>query len=266
MKSQLLLMEARRSWTPPDGLDHSRPRAVRLTSAGSALVVLAIAVVIGGITAGVGLGSVAVREARERRAIMQEALTTQGVVIRLWRSRGDNRQPWVTYRFTEAGRTYQKDARLPVRIWQALRVGSEIPVQYARSRPEINYPYGFAETPIPAWLPGVLGLTLMMIGPLALAAIRRQRKLLSEGRPAPGIVTEHGRLRKGPHGEKLGIMIRYEFQLLSGAIAGGKAGPMKNPPPVGSTITVLYDAENPSRNAPYPLQSPLVRLCDGVRS
>jgi hypothetical protein len=52
----------------------------------------------------------------------------------------------------------------------------------------------------------------------------------------------------------------FDFKLLSGAAAAGSAGPVKEPPAVGAALTVLYDPDNPRRNAPYPFSSPLVRI------
>jgi hypothetical protein len=63
---------------------------------------------------------------------------------------------------------------------------------------------------------------------------------------------KHGRARRSSHGRELGNNYYYEFPILSGAIAEGKSGPCKNPPVIGSTIPVVYDPENPRRNAPYP--------------
>ena len=86
--------------------------------------------------------------------------------------------------------------------------------------------------------------------------LRKQMQLLTEGRPAPGIVTRHRRTKDG-------TIIRYEFALLNGATAKGR-GQTRRPPPIGSRICVLYDPENPRRNAPYPLY--LVRLTRSLKT
>ncbi len=260
MKTQLRLLKVQPGWTPPAGLDHSRPRSVRLTAAGKFLVGLAFALVLAGIGTGVGLAVVAAREARTAEVTLRDAVATQGEVIRIWRSSGKDRQPWITYRFNDGRSIYQGDSRLPLRVWQTLRAGTVIPVHYVPSQPELSYPFDYIREPMPAWVPLLLGVSLMGSGPLALIPIRRQRWLLANGRHAQGIVTEVGRMRRGSHGEKLGVTVHYEFHLLSGALARGKAGPIKQPPPVGSPITVLYDPENPRRSTPYPFQSPLVTL------
>jgi hypothetical protein len=260
MKSSILLLQPRHGWTPPDGLDHSRPRAVRLTVRGKALAALALAFVGGGIVAGALLETVAIREARESRLLLREAVPTSGVVTRLWRGKGKNKQPWATYRFQTGQQTYDGDAKIPLRLWRNLRIGSSVPVHFAPSRPDLSYAYDLVSMPLPSWVPLVVGFNLALCGPFALLPLRRQCRLLSEGRPAPGTVTKHGRLQRGPHGEKLGVKLYYDFHMLSGALAHGKVGPIKNPPPLGGAVSVLYDPENPQISAPYPFPSPLVRL------
>ena len=43
----------------------------------------------------------------------------------------------------------------------------------------------------------------------------------------------------------------YEFPLLGGGVASGKASASKTSA-VGATIAVLYDPDKPGRNHPYP--------------
>ena len=105
---------------------------------------------------------------------------------------------------------------------------------------------------MPVWIPGIVAILLSSLGGLALIPVLRQRRLLSEGRPALAVVTRLSEEKHGSHGHKLGKVIYYEFPLLSGATANGKTGPAKNPPTVGTTLCVLYDPEQPRRNAPYP--------------
>ncbi len=83
--------------------------------------------------------------------------------------------------------------------------------------------------------------------------LRRQRYLLAYGRVAPARITSHGRKMRTQHGSELGQQFFFEFPQLSGAMAKGKAGPSKKPPAIGTVIPVLYDPDNPRRNAPYPL-------------
>jgi hypothetical protein len=87
-------------------------------------------------------------------------------------------------------------------------------------------------------------------GGLCLFAIQRQRRLLSEGRAAPALVTGHHRHRTS-HGTHRSMT--YAFPLLSGGVASGKGRTSNKPPAIGSVICVVYDPESPNRNTVYPL-------------
>ncbi len=71
MKQPHRFEQSQRGWIAPEGLDRARPRRVALTGGGKALLVLALALCIGSLPAAVLLGSVARRNAEERR-LMQE--------------------------------------------------------------------------------------------------------------------------------------------------------------------------------------------------
>ncbi len=124
----------------------------------------------------------------------------------------------------------------------------------------LNAPFTTARAVLPPWVPFPVAFLLAGGGILATIPIRRQRRLLSEGRPAPGLVVKHGKAQRDSHGRQIGEKYYYEFPLLSGALAKGEAGPRKNPPAIGSVVPVIYDPDEPPRNAPYPLS--LVRLAD----
>jgi len=61
---------------------------------------------------------------------------------------------------------------------------------------------------------------------------------------------------------KDGTILRYEFVLLNGATARGAA--RADVLAIGSQVCVLYDPENPRRNAPYPLT--LVKLTTSLKT
>jgi hypothetical protein len=250
MDTQNRLVELQRHWRPPDGLERSGSRAVRLTAGGKIVSALAVALFAGALAAGIALGLLASRQAEERRLLREQGADTQGRVTRLWRSRDKDRQHWVTYQFAVQGRSYPGRAKLPRSVWTNLQVGSDLPVRYLPSDPALSYPRGYESMPMPMWVPGLVAAALAACGWLATFSIRRQRCLLARGRPAPAVVT---RLTRTQHGQT----IHYEFPVLSGAIARGRGSPGRTPAAIGATICVLYDPENPRRNAPYPL--PLVR-------
>ena len=260
MDSRRLPIDPGQSWVPPAGLERSRPRLVKLTPSGKFLVVTSIALVLGALAAGAGLSVVAARQAEEAGLLQKEGLVTEGRITRLWRGGDKNHQPWVAYQFVIEERVFVRSAKLPLRAWRNLRVGSDLPIRYVGSHPEINHPAGYASGPLPPWVAALAAVALAAGSFLATLPIRSQSRLLASGRAAPGLVTAHGRTVRTTHGANLGQQYSYRFPLLSGAVTKGRGGPKKNPPAVGSTITVLYDPDNPRKNAPFPLS--LVRLPD----
>jgi hypothetical protein len=264
MTSRFRHEELRRIWTPPDGLGRSRHREIRLTQDGKGLVMAAIFLTGGALVAAIILSAVIAVQTREARLLREEGVVTEGQITRLWRDRDKSRQPRLAYTYTSQERAYERTAKVSLRLWTSLRVGSTLAVRYVPSDPEISVPFDRERDVLPLWLPIAVVFGLGPIGFLIILPLRKQRRLLSEGRVAPGLVTHQGKLRRGSHGKALGSRIDYEFSLLSGAVARGHAGPVKNPPEVGSVIPVLYEAEEPAQNTVYPLQ--LVRLARMCKS
>ncbi len=79
--------------------------------------------------------------------------------------------------------------------------------------------------------------------------------LVAEGRGALAQVTRSKKVR-GQHGAH--YVVYYEFRLMSGAVGSGRYNSRQSPPPIGTTICVVYDPDRTGRSARYPL--PLVRL------
>ena len=251
MKRYILLAGTQPNWTPPDGLDRSRPRPVRLTGGGKALLSLAVVLLVGSVVAGVGLWTVAGRDAQIARLFREDGVDADALVTRLWRLRQEGGRTLVAYRFTASGKIYEVESRIPRRTWQNLQVGSPLPIRYVQSNPAFNYPRAYGRRGAAPWLPFVVGAGIAACGVLILLPLLRQHRLLANGRAALGHVTRH---RDEQHGKKY----YYEFHLLSGATAKGESGPSKKPPAIGSTFCVLYDPETPRTNSPYPLS--LVRV------
>ncbi len=229
------------------------PRECRLTGSGKFLVILSIILGLAAPTAGVGLGMLAARQAEEVRLLRTEGQVTEGRITRLWRTADKEHQPRVAYEFSVRGRVFVNNARLPLSYWRKLKTGDSILVSYVPARPDINHPDGFARGALSIWFPVLLAVGLAVGSFCVTIPLRRQRFILTYGRVAPGWVTSHGRTRRSSHGTDLGKPYFYDFRLLSGATANGKAGPTKTPPAVGSLIPVVYDPDNPRCNTAYPL-------------
>jgi Protein of unknown function (DUF3592) len=255
VESRSQLAELMRRFVPPPGLERSRPREVRLTAAGKALVVTAVLLFSGAVFAGVAMQQAAQRQAAAQRLMADEGIVVDGEVLQLWRSSGDSKQPWVAYRFEADGRAYAGTSTISLSKWRALKAGATLPIRYVPAAPEQSILAGQRPGAMPLWLPSLVAIAIAAVGGLSLAAIRKERRLLMEGRPAPAVVLKHFKHHSG-HGTLL--TMTYEFPLLNGAIATGRSGTSRKPPPVGSVICVVYDSDWPKRSKPYPMS--LVRV------
>jgi hypothetical protein len=254
MRPRQQLLNLAQQWAPPPGLDRSRPRPVRFTAGGWALAVLSAALVVAGFAAGIALFSLASGQEREALQLRARGIDTDAIVTRLWTSDGEDPQRFVAFQFDAGGQRLEGRQRIPHGVWSGLRVGSTIPVRYDPSDPLVHVPFGGERQRLSHWTAFVAALTLMALGAVASVPLRSQRRLLVEGRPAPALVTRRSRNKSTEGGSH--YQIEYEFVLLSGAARTGRSagGKMHE----GQLISVLYEPDDPARNAPYPFS--LVRL------
>jgi len=83
--------------------------------------------------------------------------------------------------------------------------------------------------------------------------IRRQTRLLVEGTPVTGLVTQVVRMKR--------TSVVYQFHLPTGETMYGRSTVNQDATPEpGGQVCVLYNSDNPRRNAAYPL--PMVRLAE----
>jgi Protein of unknown function (DUF3592) len=237
-------------WTPPEGLNRSWPRPVRLTAQGIALFVLCGLISIGGVAGAVLLVQESRREESEALRMAAQARDTQGVVTRLWHTGGKSEQHRVAYKFTVDGREFEGGEAIGSRYWNSLQTGSAIPVRYLPSDPSHNYPSRNPPTPAPVWLAIFVGAVSVAVSLVLPFKVQRERRLLADGRPAPALVTRL-RKRRTQHGPR--NIIYYEFPLLGRGTAKGRSNVRRKTIPEGSVICVLYDPDNPRRSAPYPM-------------
>ena len=242
--------------TLPPELYQSRPRSVRLSGGGRALGAVAVALCLAAPTAAILLQRQTHLDRAERDALLHSGVVTDGTVTRLKRESKESKRASVYYRFSANGRAFESRAKVPIAQWQALDVGSAVPIRYVAANPDWNIPDGVVPGVLPAAVSYVLSPLLVMIGLVCWLALRYQRRLLSEGRAAMAVIKTVTK-RRGQHGESIKTL-RYEFPLLSGAVQTGSFQTTAKALDVGTTIAVLYDAERPRVSRPYPLS--LVRL------
>lgn len=243
--------------TLPQGLYRSRPRAVRLSVAGRLLGVTAVVLCLAAPAMAVFLQVQARVDRIERETLVRSGLITDATVVRLKRESKESKSATVYYRFAVKGRTFESRAKVPIARWRALSVGSALPVRFIADNPNVNRPDGIAPGVMPAALPYVLSTIPVTIGVFCWFGLRYQRRLLSDGRAALATITtvKKHRTQNGSY-----IQVGYEFALLNGAMKAGSANTTDKAVEVGSSIAVLYDADDPSDSRPYPLS--LVRLAE----
>lgn len=240
--------ELQRTWTPPRELHRATPREVALTGAGVGIVFLAGLLILGGLAAVVGLERKALNSAEDKRLLHEQGREAEGRVTRHWRTADKDSQPMVAYEFDCEGRVCAGRSSAPARIWRGLAVGSPIAVRFLPSDPRRNHPRDWEPSVLPLWFPFVIGGVLVVLGVMIARFVGKQKRLLREGRPAPGIVTGYSH---ASHGKKV---IRYEFRVMSGAVAKGRSSPTRRLPAIGATVCVVYDRDNPRSNSMYPVE------------
>jgi hypothetical protein len=241
----------RLSWKPPRELSRALPRDVQLSVGGMLLMGLAFLLFLGAVFAYRAIQSAAARQAQRQAMLEQRGVDTEAVITRLWRRRDKERQPMVTYRFEHEGRVYEGSSSVSLRAWREMKEGEPLAVRYVASDPGVNQPRDRKASGTPSWLPLLVALSLAGTGAFLVYFLGRQKRLLSEGRPAPAIVT---RYTSGQHGSKYA---HYEFAA-GRAVAKGATGVARGSPKIGDTLCVVYDPEKPRRNARYPMD--LVKL------
>lgn len=242
------LEDARRTFATPRELAHSRPRAVRLTAAGRALVGLAVLLFAGAIAAGLGLFRLYARQDADRHALLTDSATARGTVTQLWNGKSDKRRR-VQYQFVVDGQPHTGSAQVSRERRAALEEGDAISVRYVRHDPRIHDLGGTPRT-MPLLIPIAVPVLIVASGIICLVIVERQRQLLIDGRAAPAIVIGHQRNYSG-HGSS--HTLTFQFPLLSGAVASGKSSAPKKAPAIGSVVCIVYDPDRPGRNTLYPM-------------
>jgi len=239
---------------PPE-LERSAPRDVQLTGGGRALIVAAWLLVAAAFPAGGSLYFEARRQAAEESDMDRRAVSAPAVVDRLWRKAGDGKPAFAAFHFDVNGVRIDGESRMHLSAWRGLRQGSTVTVRYLPENPRRFVVDGARRNRMPIVLGFFISSLLAGLGVLCAAAVRAQRTLLSEGRPARAVVTGVHK-HQTSHGASHRSM-QYEFLLLGGPTMKGKA-PIGKPAEIGTTIWIVYDPEKPGRNRPYPF--PLVTV------
>jgi len=250
MKNPLRHLDRLPATEIPAELVASCPRDVRATPAGAVLAVLSLAAIAGGLVLGVVLFLVAEHQHQVRMSLDRFGISAEAIIENLRVRQQKDPKFFVRYSFRAGSRVEQAELEVARAIYERLRVGDKLPIRYLESDPAVHQLPGYSSEPFPEWGAVVLGTFVSIGGVLLLWPLSRQRRFVSEGRAATAVVTDSKRIRGDA---KKREVFRYEFKILSGALREGKSSAVQKAPAVGSQIVVLYDPENPKRNAPYPL-------------
>jgi hypothetical protein len=185
------------------------------------------------------------------RRMLEEGRETGAVVTGLRYLRGYG----VSYRFTVDGRQYGGSGGVREGHWKSLQIGAPIAVRYLAGDPTWNYPSADPPARIPLWFAFLLCGIVAGTGVVLPLKVRRQRRLLAGGLPAPAVVTRCRGMYVNYGASQ--TWAYYEFSPPGGAPCHGRAEVTRRLRE-GSVVCVLYDAADPSRNATYPFS--LVRL------
>ncbi len=233
---------------PPELL-RATPRPVRLSAGGVAVSALAAALLAAAAAGVFWLLPLSARQAQRRAEFDRQAVTGEAEILAIGPRRGKQSDRRVAYRFTVAGRVYSGRATLRRGELRGLEPGSHRPVRYLPADPSVNY-LGRGPGVLPPWAVPLIVVPLGVAAAALFWSVRKERRLLSEGRAAVARVTAS---RRAHHGRR---RIEYRYRTLSGALVSASSEIRGRAVP--DYVTILYDRERPRRAAPYPLA--LVRI------
>ncbi len=247
----------------PPPLLKTAPRDVRVNTSGALMYMVAVALIIAGVSGSVYLASHAQTAGRRMRLFESERVVTAGDVTRLRKRGGDDgHRITAHYRYTARGQELMGETQLRRDENDRYAVGSPVAVWYLESEPDESWLDGYGPRAPERW-PATIVLVGCGVAAIAMIyAVRRQKKLLAYGRPAMATVTkvEKKATDKGTH-----WMVHYEFATLTGATRVGKfQHGKKNLPAIGHLVPVVYDRDDSHRHSKYPLGLVKVEIGKGT--
>ena len=227
-------------WTAPPELTGPLPRRTRMSA--SAIAPIAGALLILLVTAAVvpRIHGIMAAQTAWTQPLRREGRDTIGEVKELRHRPGG--EYIVRYTFTANGAVFTGESSAPENIWNGIRKAAPLPIRSLPSNPVINHPAAWEQSAGATRFLFVLLLLPISGGILILTRLFRQRRLVAEGVPTPGVVTRCYSVGRGSPA------VAYQFRTQEGRVAQGTGRLCSG---VGTTICVLYLADNPRRNLPY---------------
>jgi hypothetical protein len=253
MDPRASLDQVRQTWRPPRELERSRPREVLLTGAGKALIVLALALFLGGFFAGLALYARASFERAGRVQLLESGTDIGARITRRWTTGRDPVRYWVEYVYSVEGHAYRGRLQMGRGAWMNIGEVDTLVVRYLPADPRQHLVRGYEGKVLPSWVSILPAGALLIVAWMLTRLPARQRRLLAEGRPAPAIVTKIARTQQGK-------VAHFVFMAMSGKLISGKSNPQKKPPEAGSILSVIYEPDRESHNSIYPLSLVKTRI------
>ena len=241
------LTKMTQAWSVPAELAGSPPRQVQYSATGILMMLLMVALSIGGGILANSIYNDYVERRDATKVLAEQGVETGGTVTRLWRGGSKNRQYRIAYEFYTGGQVFHGEATIRREVWEGLSEGQRLAVRYAPRNPEVNRPANVEKPGTPLWTIAMIPAFLVGMSAFILHRARRQRTLLENGRAAAGVIT---RMRRTKHGRS----IRYDFLLPGGRTGSGSGMAKRGNSDEGSVITVVYDPDDPTRSGPYPFE------------
>ena len=223
------------------------------------MLILAVALIVIGGWVGSALQNGADIAERHVGLFASERVLTGGDVVELRKPGGDDDHRVIAhYRYAVHGRELTGRATLRRGEQEKYAVGSPVAVWYLATEPEASWLDGDSPRPEPGWAGTVVAIVCGIPAIALMAAVRRQSKILANGRPAMATVTkvEKKRIDNGTLWR-----VHYEWTTISGATRSGKHNHRgKIPPAIGELIPIVYDRDNTFRHSKFPMT--FVRVAD----
>lgn len=247
----------RDSWQPPIELQRSTPREVQLTATGKAAVIATFLLTAAAIFGSVLLGGRAVEDRRRWEAWNADAAPTSAVVAGLRkRGSGESTRYYVDYTYRVGDQVYAASSTVRSHAWKSLRQGQTFDVRYRKSAPATSWLPGKEPEGVPWFAAPLLGISLLIPVPVMAYFLRKQRRLLEEGRAAKGTVTSSKRMS---HERGSYFRVAYEFETIAGGRRSGNYTVNRQAPQPGESLVVIYHPEEERWSAKYPLSMVRVR-------
>lgn len=231
--------------TIPDELTGRVPRKTRLAQNGRLNAAIALMLLGVGVFVAVVKGRESLQQLNTRNALRAGGREASALIVGVDRE-GRSRTPVVRYSFRVDGQVFAGEAVVPEEFYTSLQASGSLPVLYVPADPAKNHPEGWEWATRLFWDAMIGPLIFMVGGTFSFSMLRAQRRVVAKGVPVVAVVTSCTTAPKSG-----GFVVGYEFRTDDGTECRGR-GWFGSSLETGSKVCVLYLAQKPQRNQPYP--------------